>query len=229
MKIAFESELMENQKHAKMLPPDGVFEVLQSPHGASLFFSISDSHNTFYLTREVTKTSTGWKRNGIIVSRIRPAIWRGPSGSTRPSTHPSTALPSLLRDATSFVKSPAFAPSTTLTRPGPAVVWTAIPFDATPAPSSLSIADVFLMNIPGQGEIIFVDIERNPGDPLRLLDRYYITPGASPRWNPHKLGFPAAGSIPSCLGQNTSDLLRHLYVRHDRQRTRIAVYPQYNY
>lgn len=40
MKIAFESELMENQKHAVVMAPDLAFEVLQSQDGDALFFSI---------------------------------------------------------------------------------------------------------------------------------------------------------------------------------------------
>src|SRR5262245_29557564 len=61
MKIAFDSELMENQKHAVVMAPDLVFEVLQSQDGEALSFSIG-TDNIFYLTREVTETSTGWNK-----------------------------------------------------------------------------------------------------------------------------------------------------------------------
>jgi hypothetical protein len=61
MKIAFESELMENQTHAVVMAPDQAFEVLQCQDGGSLFFSIGTDH-IFYLTREVTATKTGWNK-----------------------------------------------------------------------------------------------------------------------------------------------------------------------
>ena len=59
MQINFESELMENQKQAVVMSPGLAFEVLQSQDGDSLFFSIG-TDNIFYLTREVTESSTGW-------------------------------------------------------------------------------------------------------------------------------------------------------------------------
>src|SRR4051794_5565365 len=59
MNICFESELMKNQKHAVVMPPDKMFEVLQSDEGDSLFFSIGDL-GEFYLTRENSKNGAGW-------------------------------------------------------------------------------------------------------------------------------------------------------------------------
>src|SRR5581483_6131233 len=61
MKISCESELMKNRKHALVMAPDRAFEVLQTPGGDALFFSVG-TDGAFYLTREVSKTATGWNR-----------------------------------------------------------------------------------------------------------------------------------------------------------------------
>ncbi|RHZ70284.1 hypothetical protein CDV55_101406 [Aspergillus turcosus] len=61
------------------------------------------------------------------------------------------------------------------------ITWTLVPFDATSdtgptAPDPLTIADVFIMNIPYGGtavENIFVDIRRDPNDNVGLLNCIY--------------------------------------------------------
>ena len=235
MKITFESELMENQKHATVMAPDLSFEVLQSKDGASLFFSIDDSHNTLYLTREVTNTSTGWSRIELSKTLLPPRAGKGVKVKTfgvaqnAQSLAIDVALVATVDGVDGLYLSLGNANTDAAWEKG--VAWTAIPFDAIPAPPSLSIADVFLLNIPGQGEVIFVDIERDPGNPLRPLDRYYITPGTSPQWNPHKVGGAlAAGSISSCLGANTSDPLPGIYTFGTiRSEQELLFTPQYNY
>ncbi|RLL95242.1 hypothetical protein CFD26_105060 [Aspergillus turcosus] len=95
------------------------------------------------------------------------------------------------------------------------ITWTLVPFDAISntgpitAPDPLTIADVFIMNIPHSGtavENIFVDIRRDPNDNVGLLDRYYIQPGASPQWVARPMQIDLIeGSISCCLGQRPQD------------------------
>ena len=69
------------------------------------------------------------------------------------------------------------------------VSWTLVPFDAVSdaPPSTLAIADVYIMDIsPTTGSALpnqncFVDSLRQPGDPLQLLDRYYIQTTSAPQ------------------------------------------------
>lgn len=236
MNIAFESELMENQKHAVVMAPALAFEVLQSRDGDALFFSIG-TDNVFYLTREVTQTSTGW--NKIDLSSTLSAQHGGKVAAKLFSVTQNAqtlgidlALVLTVGDTDYLYLSLGNANIDVSWASG--VKWTPIPFDAGTAPKPLTIADVYLMNIPADGgaaENIFVDILREPGDPLKLLDRYYITPGGKPQWNLHKLAADlAAGSISSCLGQRTSDPVSGIYtfgtIANERE---LLFTPQYNY
>src|SRR6185369_1432092 len=67
--LPFESELMKNQKHAQVLPPDSKFLALQTKEGHSLFFSIGDD-GVFYLTRETPKEVTGWTKKNDLSSGL---------------------------------------------------------------------------------------------------------------------------------------------------------------
>ncbi|MFL5805626.1 MAG: hypothetical protein ACJ8CR_28295, partial [Roseiflexaceae bacterium] len=239
MKIAFESELMENQKHAVVMAPDLAFEVLQSQDGDALFFSIG-TDNIFYLTREVTQTSTGW--NKIDLSSALSSQHGGVAVAAKTFSVAQNAQTLgidlalvLIVGGTDFLYLSLGNVNTDAAWAN-GVTWTAIPFDAGTAPNPLTIADVFLMNIPAVGgagavENIFVDILRTPGDPLKLLDRYYITPGGSPHWNLHKLAADlAAGSISSCLGQRTSDPIPGIYTFGTISSEQELIFtPQYNY
>lgn len=239
MNIVFESELMENQKHAVVMAPEPAFEVLQSSDGDALFFSIG-TDNVLYLTREVTLTATGWNKidlSSALSSQHGGAPVVAKTFSVTQNAHTLSidlALVLTVGGADFLYLSLGNANTDAAWAHG--VTWTVIPFDAGTAPHPLTIADVFLMNIPASGgtgnvENLFVDILRTPGDPLKLLDRYYIAPGKSPQWNLHKLAADlAAGSISSCLGQRTGDPIPGIYTFgtiNDEQE--LSFTPQYNY
>lgn len=242
MKIAFESELMENQKHAVVMAPDRAFEVLQSQDGDALFFSIG-TDNVFYLTREVTQTSTGWNKidlSSALSSQHGGAPVAAKTFSVAQNAQTlaiDLALVLTVGGADFLYLSLGNANTDAAWANG--VTWSLIPFDAVPGPNPqpnpLTITDVLLMNIPGSGgaavENIFVDILRTPGDPLKLLDRYYIAPQGSPKWNLHKLAADlSAGSISSCLGNRASDPVPGIYTFGtigDEQE--LLFTPQYNY
>ncbi|MEV2268379.1 hypothetical protein [Nonomuraea africana] len=214
MKISFESELMENHKAAVVMVPDQAFEVLQSQDGDALFFSIG-TDNVCYLTREVTETPTGWNR--IDLSSALSAHYGGAPVTAKAFAVTQNAQTLAIDLALAVTVNGADALYLSLGNANTdaawadGVTWTAVPFDAGTAPDPLVIADVNIMNIPASGgsgavENIFVDVLRRSDDPLRLLDRYYITPGNSPQWRLHKLAADlAAGSIVNCLGQRPND------------------------
>jgi hypothetical protein len=233
MKITFESELMENQKHAVVAAPDRAFEVLQSQDGDSLFFSIG-TDNVFYLTREVTKTSTGWNKidlsSGLAAQHSGGKVAAKTFAVTQNVQTRAIDLALVVTVTGVDYLYLSLGNSNTDASWANGVTWKAIPFDTGTAPAPLTIADVYLMNIAGS-ENICADIYRKPGDPLRLLDRYYITPGASPKWNLHVLAADlAAGSISSCPGNRVNDPIPGIYTFGTiADEPEIFFTPQYNY
>lgn len=230
---------MENQKHAVVMAPDLAFEVLQSQDGDALFFSIG-TDNIFYLTREVTETSTGWNKidlSSALSSQHGGVVVVAKTFSVAQNAQTlgiDLALVLTVGGADFLYLSLGNTNTDAAWANG--ITWTVIPFDAGAAPNPLTIADVFLMNISAVGgtgavENIFVDILRTPGDSLQLLDRYYIVSGGSPHWNLHKLAADlAAGSISSCLGQRTNDPIPGIYTFGTiGSEQELQFTPQYNY
>ncbi|HEX5303469.1 MAG TPA: hypothetical protein VFW50_41405 [Streptosporangiaceae bacterium] len=233
MKISSESELMKNRKHAVVMAPDRAFEVLQSQDGDALFFSVG-TDGAFYLTREVSQTATGWNR--IDLSTPLSAAHGGAAVTAKSfavAQNAGTRAVDMALVVTvggqDFLHL-SLGNGTTDAGWAAPVNWTAVPFDAGPAPAPLTIADVFVANIGG-AETIFADVIRTPGDPLRLLDRYYITPGSGQQWNLHKLAADlAAGSIASCLGQRAGDPVPGIYTFGAiGGRQELIFTPQYNF
>lgn len=245
MKIAYETELMKNQKHADVMAPDGAFEVLQTPEGDALFFSIG-TDRIFYVTRELRASQTGWAK--IDLSNALSKNHAGAAVAVKAFTlsqNPQTLAVDLALVLTvagadflylslnNFNQADAWSAG---------VNWTVIPFDAAKlkAPSPLTIADVYLLNIPSVDgssavQVCFVDVLRSPSDPLKLLDRYYIqprsTPSSTPQWVRHTLAADlAAGSISSCLGHRTDDYVPGMYTFGTIATKReLICTPQYNY
>ncbi len=233
MKISFESELMKNRKHATVMAPDRAFDVLQTQDGDALFFSIG-TDGVFYLTSEVSQTATGWNRIDLSTSL---AAAHGGAAVTAKSFAVAQNAGTRAVDMAVVVTAGgqdflylSLGNGTTDAGWAATVSWTAVPFDAGTAPAPLTIADVFLVNIGG-AETIFADVIRRPGDPLRLLDRYYLTPGRGRQWNLHKLAADlAAGSIASCLGQRAGDPVAGIYTFGAIGGRQELIYtPQYNF
>jgi hypothetical protein len=231
---------MQNHKHAVVMAPDLAFEVLQSTEGDALFFSIGTDH-VLYLTREVTATPTGWNRVDLSSAL---AAEHGGATVVAKTFAVSQDAQSLGVDialvvtvgGTDFLYLSLGNVNTDATW-ADGVTWTAVPFDAGSTPNPLTIADVALENLPvpgggaGSFDNIFVDVVRTPGDPLRLLNRYYITPGGSPWWHAHHLAADlAAGSVVNCLGQRVNDPLPGIYTFGSIDGERELLFtPQYNY
>ncbi|MBL8235844.1 MAG: hypothetical protein JNM66_00390 [Bryobacterales bacterium] len=215
MSITFESELMENQKHADVMAPEEQFEVLQSSDGDSLFFSIG-TDGVFYLTREVIGDQTGWNRLDLSTG-LGAAYGGGPVTAKAFDVSQNTATGNIdlalavtAGGVDHLYLSRGHSNSDFAWAAG--VTWTEVPFDdaANPQPA-LSIADVYIEQTP-LGEYFVADVLKEPGSALRTVFRYYITPGAAPQWNAHDLaGNLEAGSITSYLGQRMGDPVAGMY------------------
>ncbi|MFI9553321.1 hypothetical protein [Nonomuraea endophytica] len=234
MKISFDSELMENHKAAVVMAPDQAFEVLQSQDGDALFFSIG-TDDVCYLTREVTETPTGWNRidlsSGLSARNGGAPVTAKAFAVTQNAQTLAVDLALAVTVNGADVLYLSLGNANTDAAWADGVTWTAVPFDAGTAPDPLTIADVSIMNGPGTVENIFVDILRRPGDSLELLDRYYITPGGSPQWNPHRLAADfAANSVVNCLGQRENDPIPGIYTfGMISSEPQLLFTPQYNY
>jgi hypothetical protein len=214
MKVSVETELMQNQKHACVMAPDKMFDVLQTSDGEALFFSIGDD-GVFYLTREVPASGTGWTEINLSWSiSLSPMTVKCFALCQNPQ---SMALDMALVVTINSVDSLYICLGHSIDEDGweNTITWTLVPFDATAntgpvaPPDPLTIADVFIMNIPYSGTVvenIFVDIRRDPSKNVGLLDRYYIQPGGSPQWvsKPMQIDL-VEGSISCCLGHRSQD------------------------
>lgn len=68
-KISTSTELMKNYKQTEIMSPEQKFEALQTNTGCSLLFSIG-TDNTFYVTKEIVGTNTGWERTDLSTAQI---------------------------------------------------------------------------------------------------------------------------------------------------------------
>ncbi|KAI1201733.1 hypothetical protein F5X97DRAFT_11942 [Nemania serpens] len=241
MKIKAETELMKNQKHAEVMAPGRVFDVLQTADGDALFFSIG-TDNIFYVTREVHMSQTGWLRldlssqlselhGGATVQAKSFALSQNPQ-----TLHFDLALVVTINGTDALYLSAGHAADAQDW--AQAIPWTSVPFDAAGIipPKPLTIADVYLMSIPSHDgepptQNIFVDILQTPGNPLKLLDRYFINSDASTRWSRHALAADLKeGTISSCLGRRRDDRVPGIYTFGKIEDTRELIFrPQYNY
>ena len=242
MKLTSQTELMKNQKHADTMSPGVAFDVLQASNGDALFFSIG-TDGVFYVTREVRDTGTGWTR--LDLSSSLPEAINGASIQAKSfalSQNPATGLfdialvVNVSGDDVLYMCNDRSDKASEWENPVP---WMRIPFDAVDInpPRPLIIADVYLMNIPSPDsserpkQNCFVDIIRNPTDPLQLLDRYYIKLDTITKWYRQRLAADfKANSISSCIGHRANDRVSGIYTYGMIENTRQLLYtPQFNY
>ncbi|KAL8715211.1 MAG: hypothetical protein Q9220_001169 [cf. Caloplaca sp. 1 TL-2023] len=216
------------------------FQVVQTPTGDSVFFSLG-TDGILYATREVQANATGWTR--IDLSSKLSSTQGGANIKTK-AFAVSQNVETLAFDLALAVTAGStdylyvsLGNSNTDASWAKGVQWTLVPFDDSSKPSgvaALTIADVYLVNLPNaaQAQTCFVDIWRSPpaSNPLKLLDRYYILPNGSPKWHLHQLAIDlAAGSIASCLGRRTKDLVGGIYTYGTISGSPELIYvPQYN-
>ncbi|KAG9236245.1 hypothetical protein BJ875DRAFT_482409 [Amylocarpus encephaloides] len=220
MKVKIATELMKNQKHAQIMAPDKVFEVLQTPSGEALFFSIG-TDDTFYVTRELVSSQAGWTKVDLS-SRLSALHGNSPIKTKKfdLSQNPVSLKFDLVLAVTvagSDFLYVSIGNESSITDWEDGVSWTAMPFDAEgeTANTPLSIGQVYLMNIPTSGNPVqncFADVERDANDPLHLVNRYYFNLTSAPHWRRHALPIDLkASSISTCLGRRSADRTSGVY------------------
>ncbi|KAG9251705.1 uncharacterized protein F5Z01DRAFT_262006 [Emericellopsis atlantica] len=218
MKFSTSSELMLNQKHAEVMSPDKAFEVLQTQSGQSLFFSIG-TDDVFYVTREVGNSVTGWEKVDLS-SRLSSSHGGKTVAAKRFDISQNSAtmaidlILAITVDGEDFLHVSTGNPAD-LVDWSDGVEWTAMPWDGGNAPSPLTITNVYHLNIAtSSGPVLtcFVEVLRNPGHGLELIDRYYLDFDGLPRWHKHALAIDfSASSVVTALGQRPGDFVSCIY------------------
>jgi hypothetical protein len=195
-----------------------------------------------YVSREVQSSMTGWQR--IDLSSSLSSNLKGATAKAKAFT------------VSQNVQSMAFDLGLIVTAAGsdhlflsfgnsgnPAswknIQWRAIPFDESdlPAPSPLTIDAVYLANLPSPRspngvQTCFVDIYQKPpaSNPMKLLDRYYVSLKEAPFWRKHTLPIDlSAGSISCCLGRRENDRIGGIYTFGKINNKQQLIYaPAYN-
>lgn len=242
MKFEYDFELMKNQKHASVMASGIAFDVGQTCNGDALFFSIG-TDNVLYVASEVSGSrGTGWTPgdlSSILSASHSDAAVVAKSFAVAQNSEKSSNIDIAL---VLTVNGADFLYLSTGNSDDPHawtnIPWALVPFDATgvTAPLPLIISDVYLMQIPSPGSgaytlTCFVDILRDPNDPIQVLDRYFIQPHSSPHWCPHPLAADLlAGSISSCLGHRTRDRVPGIYTFGMIGTTKELLFtPQFNF
>ncbi|KAH8686166.1 hypothetical protein BGZ61DRAFT_533733 [Ilyonectria robusta] len=240
MQITGKSELMKNQKHAEVLSPTKTFDVLQTPEGDSLFFSIG-TDNIFYVTREVNQTQTGWTR--VDLSSPISTLQGGAAIVVKTfalAQNPKTQMFDVAVVITISGNDLLYMStnhSNTAADWASGITWTEIPFDAAGVsiPNPLVVSDVYLMTIANPDDesqpgtlTCFVDVIHSPTNDL---DRYYVLSSGLTKWVRHPWAINlGAGLIDSCLGRRTGDEIPGIYTFGSLEGTKELIFvPEYNF
>lgn len=221
--IEFDSELMKNQKHAEVMKPDQAFEVLQTPSGDSLFFSIG-TDDIFYVTRELRASDTGWDRIDLcrdLAKQHDGATIKAKSMALAQdrSTQSINVVVVVTINGSDYLYY-AFNMSNTVDTWSSSIPWKLATYDDKAKPRDpLTIADVQLMDMStsaNAGKAISqtcsVDVIRAAGDPLHLLDRYYLDFSATQLWQYQPLAIDLkASSVVNYSGWRQSDRVPGIY------------------
>jgi hypothetical protein len=208
VKIVDTTELMKNQKHVVVMPPDEQFDVLQTQDGDPLFFSIG-ADNIFYCTYEVpnSTTSPGWVR--VDLSSQLSANYNNAQVTAKSfdiAQDIASKNVSLILVVTVNGQDYLY---TSLNNPNSETGWSSSPLTWTNVPydniyNASPIADVYLAQINTETFII-ADIVNNVES--QTIFRYYVdttVPSVSPygyAWVAHDVSSDLqAGSITNALG-----------------------------
>ncbi|MBC7631377.1 hypothetical protein [Aeromicrobium sp.] len=209
--LTWSTELMSNYKQAEVMAPDASFEALQTDSGDALLFSIG-TDAVCYLTQETRAAAVGWRRiafSARLGDRPVKLVAVAQNAGTgkidialvlggQPHDDLYLSLGNSSKDV-SWVDEPTF---------------TAVPFDATAGPTTVTINDVFISQA-SDGEYIVADILRDPSDSSPLISRYYIDPTSrltGKAWNAHDVaGDLRASNVRSTIGRRPGDRVDGIY------------------
>lgn len=195
-----------------------------------------------YVAREIQSSSTGWKR--IDLSSGLSSKFKGASVKAK-SFNVSQNVQSMAFDLSLIVtvaeSDYLFLSFGNSSNPSSwsNIQWRIVPFDGTDrtGPSTLTIDAVHLANLPNPRfpngtQTCFVDIYQKPpaSNPMKLLDRYYVSLKEAPFWRKHTLPIDlSAGSISCCLGRRENDRIGGIYTFGKIESKQQLIYaPAYN-
>lgn len=227
--LPHKSEWMQWQKHADVMAPDKEFHVVQSGAGDPLFFSIG-TDSVLYVSHELATDYTGWKKfplsndisshhNGAKVAAKVVKLSQDPQTL---AIHIALAVTVNNSDYLYVSYNNNLAIDDPTKPASDKISWTSIPFDDPKGPgdhSKVVITDVQLLSLPALGQIpasetCIVDILRDPtgNSGNSLINRYYISPDNSQKWQPHYIGSDLdSKAVQSCMGRRANDLIAGIY------------------
>jgi hypothetical protein len=217
MKIVNTTELMKNQKHVVVMPPDEQFDVLQTQDGDPLFFSIG-ADNIFYCTYEVpnSTTSPGWVRvdlsSQLSTNYNNAQVTAKSFDIAQDIASKNVSLILVVTvNGQDYLYASLNNPNSETGWSSSSVTWTNVPYDNIYNASP--IADVYLAQANTETFII-ADIVNNVES--QTIFRYYVdttVPSVSPdgyAWVAHDVSSDLqAGSITNALGCGPNQQLQY--------------------
>ncbi len=232
MKLHYSSELMKNQQHALLMPPDSQFEAIQARDGCALFFSIS-SDQLFYCISETPGSKEGWTKTNLISSltaggkKITAKVF---SVSENNNTN-RVDLALVVTDGANDFLYVSLNNENTNASWCSTISWTLLAYDDTNHErAKVVIKNVFIKQSQS-GEYIVADVLRDPAQDF--IFRYYIDPAKQVTgrcWNAHDVSIDLqAGNMKSSLGRKKGERIDGIYTLGDTAgRMQLAYAPLYN-
>ncbi|QDS68840.1 hypothetical protein FKW77_007134 [Venturia effusa] len=217
MPLLARSEWMEDSKHALIMAPGKAFEVIQTPNGHSVFFSLG-TDNVFYATQEAQASKTGWNRLNVSKGLVDAFPGGGASvkqfvvAQNQRTLAFDIALVLTTSSGDHLYLSAGNANTDEFWSRSPNwldLKWISVAHDSTGRDKDkVRIESVQLMNQPSSDDIngsqtCFVDVLQGTpeSNTQRLLDRYYINLDEAVKWRKQTLPIDLkAGSIVNAIG-----------------------------
>ncbi len=227
--INYSSEMMPNYLQASIMAPDTTFEVLQDNQGNALMFSIG-TDGVFYVTSQTPQSSSGWIQLDLSTAVMTGQFSGGSCTkiSVAQNTQDGTiglAMVATVNGADNLFLCLGNSNSDMSWLKAPS--WAYVGYDSSAtAPSPFVIANVFISETL-DGQFIIADLDNQ-----QVVDRFYITPGASQWWNNNSLPIDLNTSdYMGCIGRaSTGGPVDGMYTGGSIDGTAQLIYcPVYNY
>lgn len=232
MKLHYSSELMKNQKHAVLMPPDSQFEAIQTKDGCALFFSIGSDH-VFYCISETPGSNEGWTKTDLCHSLSagnEKIVAKAFSVSENTNANRVDLALVVTVGATDLLYVSLNNDNTNASW-CKTITWKLMEYDDTDhSRATLVINNVFIKQSQS-GEFILVDVLRDPSQDF--IFRYYIDPSKNVTgrvWNAHDISIDLqVGKIRTALGRKKGERIDGIYTLGDtEERMQLTYAPLYN-
>jgi hypothetical protein len=232
MKLHYSSELMKNQKHALLMPPDSQFEAIRTKNGCALFFSIG-SDQVLYCISETPGSKEGWTKTNLLTSLTaggKKMVAKAFSVSENAGTNRVSMALAVTDGATDLLYLSLNNDNTNASWCS-TITWTLMAYDDIKHDRpKVVISNVFIKQ-SASGEFIVADVLRDPAQDF--IFRYYIDPSKQVTgscWNAHDVAIDLqAGKIKSSLGRKQGERIDGMYTLGDTAgRLQLTYAPLYN-